>query len=106
MAALLGMLTGVGGGVARDVLVAEIPTVLRADIYAVAALAGAAVVVIGQQLHVPAIATTIIGALLCFGLRLLAIHCGWHLPIARRPEQATTSAPTSDDPENNHAGKP
>ena len=54
MAALLGMLTGIGGGMMRDILVAEIPTVLRADIYAVAALAGAAVVVIGQLLHVPA----------------------------------------------------
>lgn len=92
MAALLGMLTGVGGGVARDVLVAEIPTVLRADIYAVAALAGAAVVVIGQALRVPATATTIVGALLCFGLRLLAIHRGWRLPIARRPEQTTPPA--------------
>jgi glycine transporter len=50
-AALLGMLTGIGGGLARDILVAQIPTVLRADIYAVAALTGA--VVIGQPLHVP-----------------------------------------------------
>ena len=42
MAALLGMLTGIGGGMTRDVLLAEIPTVLRADLYAVAALAGRA----------------------------------------------------------------
>jgi uncharacterized membrane protein YeiH len=77
----------------RDVLVAEIPTVLRADIYAVAALAGAAVVVIGQLLHIPPIATTIVGALLCFGLRLMAIHRGWHLPIARRREEPATPAP-------------
>src|SRR6201987_5258199 len=47
MAALLGMLTGIGGGMTRDVLLAEIPIVLRADLYAVAALAGAAVVIIG-----------------------------------------------------------
>lgn len=85
MAALLGMLTGIGGGVARDVLVAEIPTVLRADIYAVAALAGAGVVVLGRLLHIPATATMIVGAFLCFGLRLLAIYRGWHLPTARRP---------------------
>jgi len=45
MAALLGMLTGIGGGVARDVLLAEVPAVLRSDLYAVAALAGAAIVV-------------------------------------------------------------
>jgi uncharacterized membrane protein YeiH len=84
MAALLGMLTGVGGGMVRDVLLAEIPTVLRADIYAVAALAGAAVVVIGELLHIPPAITTIVGALLCFGLRLMAIRRGWQLPIARR----------------------
>ena len=82
MAALLGMLTGIGGGLVRDVLVAEIPTVLRSDLYAVAALAGAAVVVIGSLLQFPSIATTVVGAALCFGLRLMAIRRGWHLPVA------------------------
>jgi uncharacterized membrane protein YeiH len=86
MAALLGMLTGMGGGLVRDVLVAEVPIVLRSDLYAVAALAGAAVVVIGSLLHFPSTATTIVGAALCFGLRLMAIRRGWHLPVARRPE--------------------
>jgi uncharacterized membrane protein YeiH len=86
MAALLGMLTGMGGGLVRDVLVAEVPIVLRSDLYAVAALAGAAVVVIGSLLQLPSTATTIIGAALCFGLRLMAIRRGWHLPVARRPE--------------------
>ena len=85
MAALFGMLTGIGGGLVRDMLVAEIPTVLRSDLYAVAALAGAAVVVIGSLLQFPSIATTIAGAALCFGLRLMAIHYGWHLPVVRRP---------------------
>jgi hypothetical protein len=51
MAVPLGMVTGVGGGMMRDILLAEIPTVLRADLYAIAALAGAAVVVIGNLLH-------------------------------------------------------
>jgi len=45
MAIALGMVTGIGGGMVRDVLLAEIPTVLRSDLYAVAALAAAAVVV-------------------------------------------------------------
>src|SRR5690348_2556120 len=48
MAALLGMLTGIGGGMTRDILLAEIPQVLRSDLYAVAALAGASVVVLGD----------------------------------------------------------
>lgn len=85
MAALLGMLTGIGGGMMRDVLLAEIPTVLRADLYAVAALAGAAVVVVGHTLRLPSALMTSAGAILCFGLRLAAIRRGWHLPIARAP---------------------
>jgi uncharacterized membrane protein YeiH len=88
-AVLLGMLTGIGGGMARDVLVAEVPTVLRAELYAVAALAGAAVVVIGDLLQLPSAPVTIAGAALCFGLRLVAIRRGWQLPIARQPEQST-----------------
>jgi len=90
MAALLGMLTGIGGGMARDVLLAEVPAVLRAEIYAVAALAGAAVVVIGDRLQLPPAATTVAGALLCFGLRLVAIRRGWHLPVAPEPEPPAT----------------
>jgi len=85
MAALLGMLTGIGGGMARDLLLAEIPTVLRADLYALAALAGTAVVVIGATLRVAATAVTIAGAVLCFGLRFMAIRRGWHLPLAEAP---------------------
>jgi uncharacterized membrane protein YeiH len=82
IAALLGMLTGIGGGMMRDLLVREIPVVLRADLYAVAALAGAAVVVGGDLLHCPLLPTTITGALLCFVIRLIAIRRGWNLPVA------------------------
>ena len=99
MAVLLGMLTGVGGGMMRDLLLAEIPTVLRTDLYAVAGLAGAAVVVIGNLLHLPPTATTIIGALLCFGLRLMAIHRGWHLPIAKWHERSSSQKRGPDDKE-------
>jgi uncharacterized membrane protein YeiH len=97
MAALLGMVTGIGGGMTRDVLLAEIPTVLRADLYAVAALAGAAVVVIGAALRLPSAAVTIAGALLCFGLRFMAIRRGWHLPVAGEPEQPTTPTHAPED---------
>ena len=85
VSALLGMLTGIGGGVLRDLLVNEIPVVLRADLYALAALAGAAVVVGGHLAHWPPTATTIAGAILCFGIRLIAIRRGWSLPPARLP---------------------
>ncbi|WP_245188015.1 trimeric intracellular cation channel family protein [Frateuria flava] len=86
MAALLGMLTGIGGGMLRDVLVSDIPAVLRAELYAMAALAGAGVVVVGDMLHMPPTATTLTGAGLCFGLRFMAIRYGWRLPVARPPD--------------------
>ena len=82
MAALLGMLTGIGGGMMRDVLVAEIPNVLRSDLYAVAALAGAVVVVIGHQFDIAPTLVAVLGTLICFGLRLLAIRRRWQLPVA------------------------
>jgi len=82
-AVLLGVLTGVGGGVARDILVSEVPVVLRADLYAVAALAGAAVVVIGRALGFATGVVSIVGAALCIGLRIMAMHRHWQLPLAR-----------------------
>jgi uncharacterized membrane protein YeiH len=83
MATVLGMVTGIGGGVVRDVLLAKIPAVLRAELYAVAALAGAAVVVIGQRLQLPTALVTAVALILCFWLRLMAIRRGWRLPVAK-----------------------
>lgn len=93
-ATLLGMLTGIGGGMTRDVLVREIPTVLKTELYAVAALVGAAVMVVGRELNVPSTDAAIAGAVLCFGLRFMAIRRGWQLPIAR-PLQGTKRSGTS-----------
>lgn len=89
-ATLLGMLTGIGGGMVRDILVMEIPTVLRTELYAVAALVGAAVMVVGRMLHFPNYGAATAGAVLCFGLRFIAMQRGWQLPIA--PEQSGPTA--------------
>lgn len=86
MAALLGMVTGVGGGVARDILVARTPAILQGDIYAVAALAGAGLVVVGHLLAWPVVPAAIGAALLCFALRLLAMRRRWQLPTAQLPD--------------------
>lgn len=99
MAALLGMLTGIGGGMLRDVLLAQIPTVLCSELYAVAALAGALVVVVGHVMNLPPTAMAIAGAALCFGIRLIAIWRGWSLPVALLPQRPKASADTSDDHE-------
>ena len=85
-AVLLGMLTGIGGGMVRDVLSAEVPAVLRGDVYAVAAMAGATAVVVGRVLHFPSTAGALLGAALCFGLRFLAIRRRWQLPVAHWAE--------------------
>jgi uncharacterized membrane protein YeiH len=87
-AALLGMVTGIGGGVVRDVLVSEVPAVFRTDIYAVAALIGAGIVVAGHVSGLPSAPVAAAGAFLCFAIRLLAIRRGWHFPVAQLPENA------------------
>jgi uncharacterized membrane protein YeiH len=99
MAALLGMLTGIGGGMLRDLLVAEVPAVLRSELYAVAALAGALVVVAGHELSLPPTALAIAGAALCFGLRLVAIRRGWRLPVAGLPQRTDSRAVVADEQE-------
>jgi uncharacterized membrane protein YeiH len=68
MAIVMGGITGVGGGTLRDLLLAQVPTVLRADVYATAALLGAAILVIGLKLST------------CFLLRMAAVVFHWNLP--------------------------
>jgi uncharacterized membrane protein YeiH len=82
MAALLGVMSGVGGGVLRDVLTSQIPTVLQKEIYAMAALLAAAVIVLGHALRLPAAPVSLAGALLCFLLRILSMRYHWGLPRA------------------------
>jgi uncharacterized membrane protein YeiH len=98
-AMLLGVLTGVGGGMLRDVLVSEVPAVLRGELYASAALAGAGVVVLGRLLRLPTPMGVVAGAVLCFTLRYLAIRRGWRLPVAEHPMRRATDrdAPAAAD---------
>lgn len=81
-AMILGTVTAVGGGTMRDVLVRRVPGVLSSGLYAVPALAGAALFVLaesagaGQLLGVPA-------AAVCFLIRVAALHFGWEAPKPR-----------------------
>jgi len=81
------------------VLLNDVPAVFRSDIYAVAALAGASVVVLGNALQLPTTATACAGAALCFGLRLAAIRFDWHLPTARHFEPAVQERKERQDDE-------
>jgi len=82
VAVLLGTTTAVGGGVLRDILLNRIPVILEKEIYASAALLGACIVVLGNYLQwIPDDWVSIIALMICFGLRLLALHYHWNLPV-------------------------
>ncbi|WP_295851899.1 trimeric intracellular cation channel family protein [uncultured Xylophilus sp.] len=82
VAILLGMVTAVGGGVLRDVLLNRVPVILRREIYASAALLGAAIEVAGQMLGWQSDLRTWCALAVCFVLRYLSVHYRWHLPRA------------------------
>jgi len=80
MAILLGITTAVGGGVLRDVLLGRVPIILRREIYASAALAGAVIVVVGKHFDFHVDIISAIALIVCFGMRFLALHYHWNLP--------------------------
>jgi len=82
VAILLGITTAVGGGVLRDILLNRVPVILEKEIYASAALVGATIVVLGNHFKwLPSDLTALIALIVCFGLRLLALHFHWNLPV-------------------------
>jgi uncharacterized membrane protein YeiH len=80
MAILMGTITGVGGGTVRDILLAQVPTVLRADVYATAAMAGATVMILGRKLGLRPALTAVLGGVFCFVLRVVSVWQHWNLP--------------------------
>ncbi|MEM8546598.1 MAG: trimeric intracellular cation channel family protein [Pseudomonadota bacterium] len=81
-AVLLGTLSGIGGGIVRDMMVASVPVVLRSELYASAAIAGGACVAVASALDWPMAPAMVVGALLCFALRYMALRYHWRLPVA------------------------
>jgi uncharacterized membrane protein YeiH len=79
---LVGMTVGIGGGVVRDLLLREIPLVLRREIYALAALAGGVLVVLGDWLRLPAGPVALVGAALVVAIRVVALWRRWNAPTA------------------------
>ncbi|MGY0232364.1 trimeric intracellular cation channel family protein [Longispora urticae] len=85
-ACLIGMITGIGGGIVRDVFTGEIPTVLRKEVYALASLAGAIVITVASRLDWDSAAITIGAAVLVSGLRLVFVKSSWQVPVAQERE--------------------
>ncbi|MEC3975201.1 trimeric intracellular cation channel family protein [Amycolatopsis sp. H20-H5] len=87
-ACLIGMTTGIGGGAVRDLLLREIPLVLRKEIYAVAALAGAVLVGIGHVLRLPSGPVTVVAAAAVVAVRMVALWRRGNAPVARGADPA------------------
>lgn len=79
-ATLLGVLTGVGGGILQALLLNRVPGVLSENIYASAALLGAGAMVIGVRRGGSPARMMVLGAALCFALRMVSFWQGWNLP--------------------------
>ncbi len=84
-AALLGMVTAIGGGIARDLLSGRVPEVFRGELYATPALAGAGVVVVLDLLDQPTVLMAFAGAGVCLVWRLLALRLHWRAPMPAGP---------------------
>lgn len=82
-AALLGMITAVGGGIARDVLANRVPVVLEGGWYATPALLGAAWAAFASDAELPDVAVLVPGMAVCFTWRALALHLDWSPRPAR-----------------------
>ncbi len=79
---LMGAISGAGGYTIRDILLAEIPAILRVDFLATAAILGAVVLLVTRRLGLRADLAALAGGATCCILRLLAVWLHWHLPVA------------------------
>ncbi|MFN7087224.1 MAG: trimeric intracellular cation channel family protein [Burkholderiales bacterium] len=77
---LMAAITGTAGGVLRDMLCAEVPLILRRDIYATASLAGATIYVAGKHWAFDVTAIALAAMVTVFALRMAAIFLEWHQP--------------------------
>jgi uncharacterized membrane protein YeiH len=80
VAVMLGGITGVGGGTIRDLLLAHVPNVLHTDIYATAALAGSATMILCRRLGMKDTYSALVGGVVCFLLRVISVWRHWQLP--------------------------
>ena len=85
IAALMGTITGVGGGTVRDIFLAHVPTVLRSDVYATAALAGSIIMIVALKSRIAPTVAAALGGSACFLLRMVSVWQHWNLPKVTAP---------------------
>ena len=88
---IMGVMTGVAGGMIRDVLSAEVPLILRKEVYATAALCGSLVYVVMNRLGLPDTACLLLSATVTLLIRLAAIHYNFALPVFRSRDELDNS---------------
>lgn len=79
-AVILGAITAVGGGTIRDVLVGQVPSVMREGLYAIPAIIGAAITVAALELGLRGLAVALVAAAVCFLIRLVGIRYNLNAP--------------------------
>ena len=90
---VMGVMTGVAGGMIRDVLSAEVPLILRKEIYATAALCGSLIYVLLNSLELPDITCLAVSASVTLLIRLAAITWGFSLPVFKSKEEMEKTGP-------------
>lgn len=93
LAIFVGTLTGVGGGVLRDIFVASIPAIFRKHIYAIAAITGSAIYYFMTTAGLPVTASLLTTTAVVVTIRLLAAHYHWNMPHIREIPHEDPPAP-------------
>lgn len=92
VAIVMGVISSVGGSMTRDVILRQVPYVLKKRIYVVALIAGAVVYYVTAKYIMPGVtATGFVATIACsvviFSIRMLATHYKWNMPVAIRFEE-------------------
>lgn len=89
---ILGTITGVGGGTARDIVIRRVPTVLSSGLYAIPAACGATLTAVALALHFYSDTVAVLAAALCFSIRMVGVRFNLNAPTPRPGPSATLGA--------------
>ena len=94
--AVLGTITGVGGGTVRDIVIRKVPTVLSSGLYAIPAACGATLTALALELHFYGGAIAVVAAAICFFIRMAGVHFNVNVPVSH-PRVANPRSTSEED---------